>query len=356
MTRAAMTLALLLGAAMPSAAQTSSPKFEVEVYGGLGRFLDAGAGTLSLPSAGAPITTSSPMAPSRRVPSWFFGDGATLLNDVASQLDLTTRMTPLDAVIAGIGRTAQNNTSMGARLRYRTAPKVWTELGVDVSSSTTSVPDSLMASVDTTRESFVATFSELLASGPFTNRSVTATATEGGGSWREVTASLAANIEFGSIAGVTPYATVGGGFVTRRGTQPSIALTGRYAAKILGSVPIDETDRVTVRGVARNAPAIIVGAGLARTIGTRLTFRVDARLVAANRTIGANIDAAPSVLTGTPADYIESFTNPSIQFSNNASTGRRSSLSGDALDHLDVARSTRLQTRGLVTVGFGFRF
>ncbi len=354
--RRALVVALLLGVATPAAAQTRAPKIELEVYGGLGRFLDAGSGTLSLPAAGAPITTSSPMAPSRRVPSWFFGDGATLLNDVAAQLDLAARITPLDAVIAGIGRTAENNTSMGARLRYRTAPKVWTELGVDVSASTTSVPDSLMASVDVSRESFVATFSELLASGPFTNRSVTATATQGGGSWREITTSLAANIEFGSVAGLTPYATVGGGFVTRRGTEPSVSLTGRYAARILGSVPIDETDRVTVRGVARNAPAIIIGAGLTRAIGSRLTFRLNARLVAANRTIGANIDASPSVATGSPADYIESFTNPSIQFSNNTSTGRRSSLSGDALDHLDVARSTRIQARGLVTVGFGFRF
>lgn len=339
-------------------AQTTTPRFEVEAYGGFGRFLDAGAGALSLPAAGAPITTSNPMFPSRRVPSWFFGDGATLLNDVATQLELSSRITPLDAAIAGIGRSAQNNSSMGGRVRFRTAPKVWMELGVDVSSGVSSMPDSLAASVEATRASFVSTFTDLLASGPFTNRTVVATATPtpGGGTWRDITATLAANMEFGAIAGLTPYATLGGGFVTRRGSQPSVSLTGRYTARILGASPIDETDRVTIRGVASNAPAAVIGAGLSRTLGGRLTFRFDARLIAANRTIGANIDAAPLVATGTPADFIESFTNPSIQFSNNSATGRRSTLSGDALDHLDVTRSTRLQARGLITLGVGLRF
>ncbi len=63
-----------------------------------------------------------------------------------------------------------------------------------------------------------------------------------------------------------------------------------------------------------------------------------------------------TVATGTPADFIESFTNPSVQFSNNASTGRQSTLSGDALDHVNVAGGTRLQTRALVTLGIALRF
>ena len=42
----------------------------------------ASEGSVTLPPAGAPIVTSSPIFPSRQVPSWFFGDGATLLNDV----------------------------------------------------------------------------------------------------------------------------------------------------------------------------------------------------------------------------------------------------------------------------------
>lgn len=349
---------------VPALAQTSAfpggpastPRIEIEAYGGLGRFPDTGAGTLSLPAAGAPITTSSPFFPGRRVSSWFFGDGASLLNAVNQQLDLAPRITPLDAAIATIGRGAETRASMGARLRIRTAPRVWTEVAVDVSSGSTSVPDSMVSDVEATRASFVTSMTSLFASGPFSGTSVTATATPAPGSWREVTASLAANIEMGSFAGLTPYATIGGGVVTRTGTEAAMSLVGHYTTKIVGSVPIDETDRVTIRGTANTAPAIVAGAGIARTIANRLSLRLDARVIAANRTISANIDAAPSIAAGTPAGFIESFTNPSIQFSNNPATGRRSSLSGDAFDHLAVATSTRLQVRGLVTLGIAVRF
>lgn len=338
-----------------TASPAQSPRFEVEVYGGAGKFFDAGAASLELPAAGAPIATSSPLFPSRRVSTWFFGDGSSLLNAVNSQLDVAARLTPLDAAIATIGRRAENGQTFGGRLRLRTASRVWAEVGVDVSAKSDSLADGLMTSVEATRASFVTAFTGLLASGPFTNTSVTATATQSSGSWREVTTSLAANVELGSWGAVTPYATVGAGYVVRQGTQASVSLEGRYRARILGGSLIDETDRVTVRGEVTNAPAAVFGGGLSARSG-RISLRLDARAVLANRTISANVDASPLVATSTPADYIESFTNPSIQFSNNASTGRRSSLSGDVLDHVDVARSTRLQMRGIVTLGLAIRF
>ncbi len=362
MLRALVVGFLIVAVPAVAAAQTTAakpdPRFEIEGYGGLGRLLSAGEATLSLPAAGAPITTSSPLFPSRRVSSWMFGDGAVLLNDVNAQLGLVSRITPLDAAIAGIGRSAQSDTTVGARVRFRTAATVWMEIGVDVSQSSTSMPASLADAAEATRASFTSTMTELLASGPFTNRTVVATATPtpGAGSWRDVTATVAANVELNAIGGFTPYATLGGGVVTRTGAQTAVTLVGHYTARILGAVPIDETDTVTIRGVAHTAPAIVVGAGLKSGLGRRFSLRLDGRLVAANRTIGANLDARPRVTTGTPADFIESLTNPSVQFSNNPSTGRRSTLSGDILDHAEVARSTRLQARVLVTLGIAFRF
>lgn len=352
--------ALILAAPHAADAQTAAippqPRLEIEAYGGLGRLLDAGEATLSLPAAGAPIATSSPMFPSRRVPSWFLGDGAALLNGVNAELGLASRITPLDDAIATIGRGAQSGANMGARLRIRTASRVWTELAIDLSASADTVPDTLMAQVQQTRASFEQAMTSLFASGPFTNTSVTAVATPVSGSWRDLTATLAANVELNPIAGLTPTLTIGAGVVTRTGTQPAVALVGRYSTKILGLAPIDETDAVTIRGVANTAPAIVFGVGVSRSVADRISLRLDARMVAANRTISSNIDAAPINVLAKPADFIESFTNPSVQFSNNGSTGRRSTLSGDALDHAEVARSTRLQARVLVTLGVAFRF
>lgn len=350
-----MVIAPTVAAAQTTASKPTS-RLELDAYGSIGRMLDAGEATLSLPAAGAPITTSNPMFPSRRVPSWFFGDGATLLNAVNEQLGLTARITPLDAAIATIGRSAQSGAGMGARVRIRTAPRVWTELAVDTTGRSETVPDSLLAVVEQTRGSFVQAMTALFASGPFTGTAVTATASLPSAHWRDVTATVAANVELNEIAGLTPFLTLGGGLITRTGRQSEVTLEGRYRSRILNSVPIDETDTVTIRGVANTAPAIVLGTGLSRSIAGRLSMRLDARMIAANRTIASSIDAAPAVLAGTPADYIESFTNPSVQFSNNASTGRRSTLSGDALDHAEVTRSTRLQARVLVTLGVAFRF
>ena len=63
-TRTVAALVTLLSLAPATAlAQNpaAAPKIELELYGGLGRFLDAGAATVTPPAAGAPIGTSSPI-------------------------------------------------------------------------------------------------------------------------------------------------------------------------------------------------------------------------------------------------------------------------------------------------------
>ena len=54
---------------------------------------DGRQGSLTLPAAGAPIVTSSPIFPSRQVPSWIFGDGTTLLNGVNADFGIAARIT-----------------------------------------------------------------------------------------------------------------------------------------------------------------------------------------------------------------------------------------------------------------------
>jgi hypothetical protein len=57
-----------------------------------------------------------------------------------------------------------------------------------------------------------------------------------------------------------------------------------------------------------------------------------------------------------PGDFIESLTNPNIQFSNDPATGRQSTLSGPPLDGFVAFEGTGVQTRVLVTVGVFVRF
>src|SRR4249919_2189956 len=81
-------------------AAAQGPGWEIEGYGGIVAARTASDGNRTLPPAGAPLVTSSPIFPTREVPSWFFGDGATLMNGVNADFGIAGRITPLDATFA----------------------------------------------------------------------------------------------------------------------------------------------------------------------------------------------------------------------------------------------------------------
>jgi hypothetical protein len=81
---------------------------------------------------------------------------------------------------------------------------------------------------------------------------------------------------------------------------------------------------------------------------------LDARVLTGPNTTSVRAYASPTMVTGSPAGFIESFTYPNLQFSNNASTGRLSTLSG-SLDDVEVFRGGWV-TRGRVTAGLYFSF
>jgi hypothetical protein len=67
------------------------------------------------------------------------------------------------------------------------------------------------------------------------------------------------------------------------------------------------------------------------------------------------LDATPTVTRGTPAGFIESFTNPAIQFSNDPSIGRVSSLSGAPLQGVEVFKGGVI-ARTIIGVAIARRF
>jgi len=99
----------------------------------------------------------------------------------------------------------------------------------------------------------------------------------------------------------------------------------------------------------------VLGGGLQRDLSARWGLRVDARMLLGPDTTRVLIDATPSSARTGPSGFIESFTNPAVQFSNDPSTGRRSSLSAPALQDVEVFKGG-LQTRTLVTFGICRRF
>src|SRR5439155_15657393 len=93
---AAVMVPVVLMAA-PAHAQQASGKWEIEFHAGGGPVSNPTDATANLPVAGPPFTTVVATT-SRRTPSWYFGDGAVLLNQVNAALGLSPRITPLDSV------------------------------------------------------------------------------------------------------------------------------------------------------------------------------------------------------------------------------------------------------------------
>jgi len=158
-----------------------------------------------------------------------------------------------------------------------------------------------------------------------------------------------------SVVRSSSAASFGGGVLAGSGSLPSASIDGAYRFSIVNEVPIDERDRVSVRYARRTAFVAVLGGGLERELAGRWGLRLDARLLLGPDTTRVLIDATPSSARTGPPGFAESFTNPALQFSNDPSTGRRSSLSAPALQDVEVFKGG-LQTRTLITVGISRRF
>jgi uncharacterized protein (UPF0548 family) len=343
------------GSNSTTAQSQTGHRWELEGHVGvaIGR-LPAG-GSTTLPDPGAPLTSTNPTFPARRTSTWFLGDGAAMFNDAAAELGVAARISSLDAALVSLGQGSTAGASFGLRARRGLTPRLSAEVSLDVMTGSADLPEELVSAAEAGRESFERAFSELVASGPFSNGVVSATTTAGGGSSREVVLTGALSMRLSSTGTVVPYLTVGGGLVTGAADGESLTLDGHYRGVVAG-VPIDETDRMTLRYGHATSFVVVAGAGVRRDLSDRWAFRIDGRVF-----IGANntrllLDAAPSVARGTPSGFIETFTYPNLQFSNDPSTGRESTLSGAPLDGFEAFRGEGIRTRILFAVGVVRRF
>ena len=330
-------------------------RWSVEAYGGVSFGRWSGGGEQTLPAAGAPIATSSPVFPSWSVPTWFLGDGAAFLNNVAAGFGLTNRITPLDAALSAKGVSGVGQFLTGVRITGLLQSPWSVEFGAEFAAQPADLSGDTRASLAVTAESFKATFGELFATGPFTAPVVTSGATTFAGGARDVTVTAALRTEMAAIGGFATYAVAGGGVVFPVGGAATAVLDGRYRFRIAGTVAVDETDSLTVRYLGRTTFVTVFGGGVERVVGGKLGLRIDARVLAGPAATKVEVSSSPVVVTGSPAGFIESFTYPNLQFSNNSSTGRRSTLGAPGLDGATVF-SGGWSIRARATVGVFVRF
>ncbi len=351
--------ALLMALASPAFAQAQVPssapsRWEIEVTGGLSLGRLTNGGRLDLPLAGAPIDTSSPVFPSWRVPTWFFGDGAAFLNNVAAEFGVDSRVTPLDSRLRASGLNDAGAPAVSVRARRALSAPYSLEFGVDVMARATAVNQTMLDALAESRETFEQTLRAVLPAPLFTGLDVTGGAAAADGSSREMIVTAAIHNRIRPFGRFVPYATAGGGLVLQVGDLPSATISTRYRFRIQDVVPIDETDTLTLRYKQRVAPVVVVGAGIRRDLSARAGLVIDVRVFTGPNPTTVRLDASPASVAGSPTGFIESATYPNLQFSNHPSTGRVSTLSG-SLEDVEVFRGGWV-TRGRLSAGVYFTF
>ena len=358
--RTAAALVLSIAIAAPAWAQgTASPRrWSIEVYGGgaIGQTPATGSALPEFP-AGAILTTDA--APSRVVPSWYFGDGARLFNEVnASFASLFNQpfpaIVPLDDTLRSASARRGSGSSFGFRLTRRVTSRVDVEFSIGVANGTFELTDEARAAIEATRASFQEAFEGLFALMPQANLRITSTIEASGNDVRQSSIGGAVNVRLLQRGRLGTHVSAGVARVTNGGGSPQVRLRGNYQFRFLGEFPFNETDAVTISFVDREHATVgLVGGGLTCDLGARHGIRADARLQLGGSRIETSVDAVAAKVSGAPNLFLPSETSPSIQFSNVNTIN--SSLAG-RLNALKTFTGDGTDTRLLLTVGYFVRF
>lgn len=351
-------------AAVPAASASTierdpSRKWEVEFHGaGFASFNPTG-GTSFLPPIAGGFTGPSGGS-SLIVPSWYFGVGADLYNQVvaANPASLSDRIQPLDFVLNHPVARRDAGPGFGARISRDLTPRFTVEVGLDYNAAHLGLYGAT-SKINATAESFQSSFTQLFSPpscGTCSALSVTSTATFHDHQGQQLMATGALQINLWTQGRAIPYLLLGGGGIFSMGDTPSVNLVGDYQFTIAGA-PHHETDSVRLHyRVPDHAATGFFGGGVKYYITSHYGIRVEVRDHVSAYHVDNFVDASPTVAVLTPANAIGSVGSPSLVFSNNPSTGFPSSLSAPALTNFRTLAGSGTLHQVEFTFGFFFRF
>src|SRR5262245_8132801 len=206
--------------AVPLAVMTTATQafagqgWEIDVHAGFLAVTNPVGGRSEVPPAGADLPINSPLSTAftRRVPSWYFGDGAAVLNQILGARSLT-RMVPLDPMLQSRMVERQSGSSVGIRVDRSLTPRFSVEFALDRSQGQLTLRSTAKDLVATSRAGFQTTWNTLLNAPSGGSQVVSTDATLDDKRGRQVVTSGALLINLSSSATVKPYVAVGAGYI-----------------------------------------------------------------------------------------------------------------------------------------------
>ena len=317
-------------------------------------------GTSTSPPPGTALLSPIPTRPTRRISSWYYGDGAALLNGVADGLQVfrsfPDRMTPLDSVLANPLADQHNGGSVGLRVSRDLTPRFAAEFNLDLIAAPLAVTRTAARGIETTSESFVNTFQSVLKNFPPVDASSSHIIQDQNGRQVAVTGALVITIP--GQGRVIPFATVGAGSIWNRGDRPVVDLEGRYTFQsfVTPGNFWEETDTVTLRHSIDDRVFVgVFGGGMRWFLTQRSGIRVDVRVHVSRNTVQTLMSANPAVTPQSFRRWAFITTDPSVQFSSNPLNRFESSLSGPDITDFETFTVSKVRGQFLLSVGCFWR-
>jgi hypothetical protein len=346
-----VTVMLVLGVADPASA--ADQNWEVEVHGGYVLSSKPSSGTGALPGTNS--------ASASTVPSWYFGDGALVLNQALTSIRLSPSIVALDSVLKSPFVERRPGGSVGIRIGRVLTPRFTAEFTLDEGFGALAVTPTSQKAIEATRASFVTAWSPVLSSPSRGSATVTSLATIGDREGRQRFATGALLINLTSGGRLKPYAAFGAGVIAGADGAPAAQLVGSYQFGLAlppGSpVPgpmFHETDTVTVRSSVDNAFTGVLGGGFKYALSEHWGVRADVRDYISRNRVDTVLTATPTSEMSPGSGVLIIFSTPPLRFS--ASPTTPSTLGGTPVAAFTTFYGTGIRNQVKGAAGLFWRF
>jgi hypothetical protein len=293
--------------------------------------------TSQLPTPGPAFPTFAG-DPSRRVPSWYFGDGAALANQVVAQTGDAGHIVPLDSVLVSPSAVRGSGGMFGFRIGHTVTRRVLVALSYDRANGQVSLTSGALASIAATNASFQPYWTALLTRPGTANVTSSSTMAVTGNdvSSADDLLSLGVEVRVTTYRGWTPYVAIGGGLLIPEASGPTVTLAGTYQFNLVNpgaannGVLVRETDQLRVQFQTQPAPIGILGFGVEHDLMRHLGVRAEGRWFLQADSLRIRVDTfpQPALPQGPQSAVIRRGTNPSLQVSSNPAAPTSLSLQG----------------------------
>lgn len=348
-----LLLATVLVPVHAEARQAAEPaRWEIQLGLGLRGSGTGGSVDGVLPAPAGTFVVNS-VSSGRFVPSWFFGDGALILNANNATNSSGAGIIPIDALLTeGSGRPGRG-LSFNVRATRGLTRRLAFEAVLEFSPTGISWSEAAEANLQQAATSFrnavnqaLATVSQIRTVEASTQTSTSGTQALVGG---EIRIQLAPDADWG------PHVSAGVGMLLRSGASATADLTGQYTFTSSSSrIVFSEADRVSIVVTEKNAAFVRFGGGVVRSLGQRIGLRGDVSLMVSPSRQETIVTATPQSGSGTQAGVSHALgLANTIRFS--TQTGTASSLSV-GLDEFRTFEGSGWPRQAAVSGGIYFKF